>query len=185
MPDSQFSVKTVAESHELAQTLPQAPQLSTLPVRSCSQPLAALPSQSAEPARAGRRAADAAGADPRGVGQAAGGPVRRGGVWQPLTRIADADRAGPGAAAQTGAAPGVQTPAWQVSAPLQALPSEQEVPSGQRRHAARAGRGIAHAGDVAGVGRARSWRRCPGRSRRPAAAASRGRGSRAPADRSR
>ena len=29
-----------------------------------------------------------------------------------------------------GAAPGVQTPAWQVSAPLQELPSEQEVPSG-------------------------------------------------------
>ncbi len=26
--------------------------------------------------------------------------------------------------------PGVQTPAWQVSAPLQELPSEQEVPSG-------------------------------------------------------
>ncbi len=49
MPDSQFSVKTIAESHELAQTFPQAPQLSTLPVRSCSQPLAALPSQSANP----------------------------------------------------------------------------------------------------------------------------------------
>src|SRR6185369_11214598 len=49
VPDSQFSLKTSAESHELAQTLPQAPQLSTLPVTSCSQPLAALPSQSANP----------------------------------------------------------------------------------------------------------------------------------------
>src|SRR4051812_4536184 len=49
VPDSQVSVKTIAESHELAQTFPQAPQLSTLPFRSCSQPLAALPSQSANP----------------------------------------------------------------------------------------------------------------------------------------
>ena len=49
MPDSQFSVKTIAESHELGHTFPQAPQLSTLPVRSCSQPLAALPSQSENP----------------------------------------------------------------------------------------------------------------------------------------
>ena len=32
--------------------------------------------------------------------------------------------------AHTGAVPGVQTPAWHVSAPLQVLPSEQEVPSG-------------------------------------------------------
>src|SRR5580704_15281849 len=49
VPDSQFSLKTIAESQELAQTFPQAPQLPTLLVRSCSQPLAALPSQSANP----------------------------------------------------------------------------------------------------------------------------------------
>jgi hypothetical protein len=32
--------------------------------------------------------------------------------------------------AQLGAVPRVQTPAWQVSSPLQEFPSEQEVPSG-------------------------------------------------------
>ena len=50
VPDSQFSVKTIDESHELGHTLPQAPQLSALPFTSCSQPLAALPSQSENPA---------------------------------------------------------------------------------------------------------------------------------------
>src|SRR5450631_446726 len=129
VPDSQFSLKTVAVSQELAQTFPQAPQLSTLPVRSCSQPLAPLPSQFPKPlAQLGEPQTPPV-QIPAPLSKAQEVPSGAAAVWQPLSGSQTPTEQGP-VLPQDGAAPGVQTPAWQVSAPLQALPSEQEVPSG-------------------------------------------------------
>src|ERR1700722_19197976 len=129
VPDSQFSVKTIAESQELAQTFPQAPQLPTLPVRSCSQPLAALPSQSAKPLAQWGMPQTPPVQSPAALASAHEVPSGAASVWQPLSGSQTPTVQGP-VLSQVGAAPGVQTPAWQLSAPLQALPSEQEVPSG-------------------------------------------------------
>src|SRR6185437_14413257 len=105
-----------------------------------------------EAGRAGGRPADAARADARGVGEAAGGAVGRGGRRAAVHRVTDADRAGIGGVAGRRAAGG-------ADAALAGLVTVADVAVGargavrQRHHPARAGRRIAHAGHVAGVGR--------------------------------
>src|SRR5580698_4895580 len=128
VPDSQFSLKTVA-SQEGAQAVPQAPQLFTSPLRLSSHPWEASPSQLPKPlVQLGEPQTPplqipAALASPQEL------PSGAAAVWHPLTGSQTPTEQG-SALPQDGAAPAVQTPAWQVSTPLQALPSEQEVPSG-------------------------------------------------------